>query len=466
MPELSKFNKARLICMLFVVASCAASGQTFATFASFDNTNGAHPFYVSLTQGVDGSFYGAATAGGRNCTSYGCGTVFKLTRAGALTALYSFCKDFNCADGSIPFSGVTLGIDKNFYGTTAAGGNGENCKQAGCGTVFKITPSGSLTQLHSFQRSDGWEPWGTIAQGIDKNWYGTTYKGGLHKIGEVFRANPEGEITVLTSFCFDVHCPQLPFRTLNLGSDGYFYGVTQGGGINEGGTVYKINSHGRGVVLHSFTPFDSNGTEPVGVVEGSDGNFYGTTAEGGNLDCDAPYGCGTIFKLTPDGTVTVLYSFNLTDGWTPLAGLVQATDGNFYGTTSRGGDMTCVDAEEGCGTLFQITSDGAFTVLHVFEGTDGFDSEGTLFQATDGRLYGTTAYGGSLGYGTVFSLDMALPPFVSFIFDYAKAGQSGGILGQGLLGTISVSFNGVPASFTVKSDTYLVATVQIGRAHV
>jgi len=190
------------------------------------------------------------------------------------------------------------------------------------------------------------------------------------------------------------------------------------------------------------------------LVQGIDGDFYGTTLGGGG-------GWGTVFKITPDGTTTVLHSFTLTDGGEPQSGLVQATDGNFYGTTYFGVDFSC-DPLYGCGTIFRISPSGVLTVLHSFDGTHGSNPTGDLLQTTNGLLYGSTLGGGSTGNGTIFSLDMGLGPFISFVRGYGKVAKTVGILGQGFTGTTSVSFNGVPANFTVLSDTFLSATVPSG----
>jgi len=211
----------------------------------------------------------------------------------------------------------------------------------------------------------------------------------------------------------------------------------------------------------------ADGSKPVaGLVQGSDGNLYGTTYTGG------ANGSGTAFRLTAKGKLTTLYSFcsqsNCADGAEPDAPLIQATDGSLYGTTQYGGDITCNPSYEdmGCGTLFNINLHGEHATLHVFEFTDGAYPESALMQATSGKFFGTT-YGGGIacgspGCGTVFSLDVGLGPYVSFVRRAGKVGQTGPILGQGFTGTSGVSLNGTPASFTVVSDTEIRATVPVG----
>jgi uncharacterized repeat protein (TIGR03803 family) len=214
-------------------------------------------------------------------------------------------------------------------------------------------------------------------------------------------------------------------------------------------------------VIDTTTNFDSR------LVQATDGNFYGTDSTGGANEY------GRVFKMTPRGELTTLYSFcsqtDCSDGYYPSGGVTQATDGNFYGVTSAGGSPSCVvNGGAGCGTIFQLTPAGTLTTLHSFDQSDGIVPLGGLLQATNGTLYGTTDQGGDItcslktGCGTVFSIDMGLSPFVSFVLGAGKVGQTGQILGQGFTGSTAVYFNGIPASFTVRSDTYLTAPVPPG----
>jgi uncharacterized repeat protein (TIGR03803 family) len=253
-----------------------------------------------------------------------------------------------------------------------------------------------------------------------------------------------------------------------LGTDGNFYGTTFAGGsvgksfINYG-VVFRVTPAGKYTVLHAFCSLAgcADGGEPVGgLVQGSDGNFYGTASVGGK----GLLGEGVVFKITPGGKYTVLYNFcslaSCKDGDVPYGGLVQATDGNFYGTTVYGGTNNL-------GTIYQITPKGNHTVLHSFQNTTGslFGEypEVTLAQNTNGVLYGDTLGGGTAAKGVFYSIDVGLKPFVSMVAWYGKVGQTIEILGQGLTGTTAVSFNGTAATtFTVVSDTYVTAVVPSG----
>jgi uncharacterized repeat protein (TIGR03803 family) len=323
-----------------------------------------------------------------------------------------------------------------FYGTTYLGGTHDQ------GTVFKLSPSGTLTTLHSFDGTDGSEPLAGVVQAGNGSFYGTTYSGGLKGDGTVFEVTSGGTFTTLDSFCSQTKCTdgQNPFAVLILGTDGNLYGTTLAGGAHGDGTVFKITPSGALTTLHSFCSQSGclDGEFPqTGLVQATDGSFYGTTILGG------AYGNGAIFKMTPTGTLNTLYSVcsqaGCPDGNYLYAGLTQANDGNLYGIMQIGG-------ANGYGTIFKITTAGFLTTLYSFCSQSGcIDGEypsGSLVQDTNGNLYGTTADGGANGYGTVFSLSTGLGPFVETQTSSGKVGATVKILGSNLTGATSVTFNG------------------------
>jgi len=441
-----------LIVAMWLATATVGSAQTFKTLVNFDGADGQYPF-TSLVQGRDGNFYGTTSWG------TGPGTVFKITPGGDLTTLYTFCSQPTCTDGDQPWVGLVLGTDGNFYGTTFYGGADPNG-----GTVFKITPGGRLTTLYSFcsqtNCAAGHYPWAGLVQASDGNFYGTTYDDPTNSgLGTVFKITPEGSLTTLHTFTG----PDGLWVESGLiqATDGNLYGTASGGGAYGDGTVFRITLGGALTTLHSFNYAD--GAYPsAALIQAADGSFYGTTEQGG-----ANGRPGTVFKITPTGKLTTLHSFNISDGAYTYAGLIQASDGNFYGATTGGGvDPSDCSWGAGCGTVFQITPAGTLTTLHSFQGTDGDYPMQALLQATNGKFYGTAAGRAAccfgIGDGTVFSLDMGLGPFVTFVRSYGKAGQRAEILGQGFGGTTGVSFNGTAATFTVYGGTFLVATVPAG----
>jgi uncharacterized repeat protein (TIGR03803 family) len=343
---------------------------------------------VGLIQSSDGKFYGTTSNGGTN----NLGTVFEMTSAGVETVLHSFVG--GATDGSLPAAALIQGSDGNFYGTTSSGGTN------GYGAVFKITPPGVETLLYSFAggTTDGSSPAAALIQGSDGNFYGTTQAGGTGNSGTVFKITPAGVETVLHFFAGGTTDGGFPTAALIQGGDGNFYGTTSGSG---GGTVFKITPSGVETVFHTFAGAPTDGSTPsAALVLGSDGNFYGTTATGGTNNA------GTVFKITPGGVETVLHSFagGTADGSRPIAALIQGNDGNFYGTTINGGIGGDVNSSSsGNGTLFRITPAGVETMLYSFAGgTDG-SNPNALIPGVDGIFHGTTINGGSSNLGTVYT---------------------------------------------------------------
>ncbi len=463
------FAKAGLFILVFCLASTLVSkAQTFTTLRSFLGTNGAQPEEV-LIQGLNGNYYGVASSGGIGYSSgngdYGAGIIFEVSPGGKATTLYSFCSQTNstglCLDGSVP-TGLVLAGNGNFYGTTYAGGANNY------GTVFELTTGGKLTTIYNFCSAfncpDGEEPYGLI-QGANGNFFGVTYRG-----GGVFEITSTGKLTVVHTFVgtdgSGTFSPPLQANNGNL------YGIAPGGGSGNGGTLYEITPTGQFTVLYNFCSLSNclDGDLPqASLIQATDGNLYGTTSEGGTNNA------GTIFKVTLTGQLNKLYDFcsvrnakfQCVDGYSPFAPLVQGGDGNFYGTTSLGG-------QKGLGNLFEFTPQGALTSLYSFcvRGScpDGIEP-GFLMQATNGTFYGNTPTGGNIsacsdssgpGCGTIFSLNVGLGPFAEATPNFGRAGYTTHILGNNLTGTTSVTFNGVPATFTVVSNTYIKATVPSG----
>jgi uncharacterized repeat protein (TIGR03803 family) len=471
---MSKFNWRMRVCgifLLWAMTAVALPAQTFTTLHRFHNTDGADPL-ATVAQAADGYLYGTTYHGGASggvCAGgYSCGTVFKITTIGKLTSLYSFCPQNNCTkDGANPSAGLLRASDGSLYGTTQY--SGPNC----CGTVFKITPTGRLVTVYSFcsqtNCADGAIPFAGLVQGAHGNFYGTTYYGGANYEGTVFKITPSGDLTTLHSF--DGADGANPSAGLIQAANGDFYGTTPGGGVSDNchggcGTVFKITPSGILTTLYNFCSQSNcaDGANPeAGLVQATNGNFYGTTPLGG---ANPPY--GTVFEITPSGTLTTLYNFcsrggfNCTDGAYPN-GLVRGTDGNFYGTTAEGGANTNACNGLGCGTVFKTMPSGALTTLHSFDGTDGAQPLAGLAQDTNGAFYGTTSNGGSnRDYGTVFRLSVGLGPFVETNPTSGKVGANVKILGTDLTGATSVTFNGTAATFTVKSKSLITTTVPSG----
>ncbi|HZR55760.1 MAG TPA: choice-of-anchor tandem repeat GloVer-containing protein [Terriglobales bacterium] len=442
---------AGIMTVVFVLASLA-NAQTYTTLYAYpeDTRNDTGIGLAGLmTQGQDGNLYGTIGDDGSNAA----GSAFKMTTAGQFTRIYSFCSQPSCADGSGPWGGLTLNTDGNLYGTTTTGG------KSAAGTVFKLTPNGTLTTLWSFDNgTDAGAPWYPPFQGLDGKLYGvsnTVYNGDY---GAFIRLTPTktppDTEKVLVDFNYtNGNDPNLPTQ----GTDGNFYGTAVSGGTKGLGVVYKITTAGKIIVLHNFVGYPSDGTYPLGaLVEGNDGDFYGVTYQGGANNI------GAIFKITRSGTFTLLHSFassgTTLDGAYPRSGLILGSDGNLYGTTLHGGKAND-------GALYEITPEGAVTILYSLcslKGcADGFSTATPLTQHTNGKFYGSTS-GNSLGGSYFYSLDLGLKPFAKLVNWSAKDGAKIEILGQGFTGATGVSFNGVAASFNNVSDTYMTATVPVG----
>ena len=438
------------------------SAQNGGPLFSFDSTNGTSP--LALVQGIDGNLYGTALTGGADysgtlfslttagveatlynfCTAglnclllsgdplvqapngdfygtawqggaYGMGAIYKATPSGEVTTLYSFCAQKGCPDGQFPYSPLVRAVDGNFYGTTFYGGASPYCNGE-CGTIFKMTPGGQLTTVYSFCAQPG---------------------------------------------CTDGALP----NSLIQASDGNFYGTADLGGVANClgfllcGTVFKFTAAGELTTLHAFCATDCrDGGQPNGLIESNEGGYFYGTASSGGVEKR-----GSVFRITPSGEFNTIYSFrcpnDCTDGRYPNSGLIQGTDGNLYGTTSSGGGSSASG-----GSIFGVTPRGELTTLYTFCTAYCYISGPVagLVQATNGAFYGTIQGGGANGDGAVFTFSLGHSNFAKPQPAFAKVGKQVQILGTNLTGATSVTFNGTPAAFTVTSDTLIDTTVPPG----
>jgi uncharacterized repeat protein (TIGR03803 family) len=365
---------------------------------SFSNTttDGGFPS-ASLIETADGVFFGTTTEGGPS----GTGTIFKMTPAGTVTTLHTFG---DVPDGEFPSGPLLHASDGNFYGTTSGGG------PAFGGTVFRMTPDGHVTILKTFDLfgsgPEGHNPSGGLIEATNGYLYGTTTNGGASNRGTVFKMTLDGTVTTLHEFA--ITDGAIPQASMLQGADGNFYGTTMsgGGGLGCGGigcgTVFRMTPDGVVTVIHAFQGAGTDGDSPqTHLIQARDGNFYGTTYLGGGDNA------GIVFRVTPLGALTVVHEFqSLTEGFNPRD-LIQAIDGYFYGTTKYGPGRGC--GGFGCGSVFRMAPGGAITTIHTFTGTpDGANPYAGLVEASDTTLYGTTSSGGDVFEGTVFRLDPVL----------------------------------------------------------
>jgi uncharacterized repeat protein (TIGR03803 family) len=398
-----------------VTIDCKSAAQQFTMLYAF-GTNGSgldgRQPQAGLIQGADGNFYGTTNNGGPdaiNSLFAIAGTVFRITPSGAESILYSF-GFAGSTDGALPQGSLVLGNDGNFYGTTQNGGTFS--LYGGTGTVFKLTPGGVETQLYSFpnnpNQDQGIYPVAALILGSDGNFYGTAAEGGQFCdsngcSGVVFKMTPSGSLAALYAFGTNTginggaNDGAGPSGALLQSLDGNFYGTTIVGGQFNNGTIFKITPAGIETVLYSFgAAGTTDGNSPrSNLIKDKAGNMYGTTFSGGVSNQ------GTVFRISPNGTVSILYSFtgSSNDGAQPNGGLLLASDGNLYGLTNIGG-------VNNSGTIYQLSTTGTEKVIHSFSGSDGSFPVGQLIQASDGNIYGVTSYGGLFGYGTVFRLTM------------------------------------------------------------
>ena len=416
--------------LLLLLAATAHAQITESVLYSFCSqisgaacSDGSGPLGDAI-QASDGNLYGTTQTGG----AHNGGSVFALNASGTLTTVYSFCAQANCADGQQPQSGVIEGADGNLYGTTRLGG------ASGLGTVYRLSRGGALTVLHSFcaqaNCADGEWPVSALTADAGGNLYGTAQYGGAHSAGTLFEISAGAAFTVLHNFCGLALCADgaLPASPPLLAANGNAYGTTMGQPGGKGnGTIYQITPGGAFTTLHSFCAAAGcpDGSAPVGrLVQAANGNIYGATQFGGLHSSS-----GTLFSITPAGQFASVYSFcalaSCADGATPHSSPVLGSDGNLYGVTPTGGTHLS-------GALYGFTSTGTLYDFYQFCGaancTDGYYPSGSVIQASDGNLYGTTFAGGNAQLaGTIFAVRAtpALPPPIAIAASAnpAKHGQ-------------------------------------------
>jgi uncharacterized repeat protein (TIGR03803 family) len=457
-------SSAKITCVVFVfcvVAAISSPAQTFTTLHTFALTDGAFPF-GALVQGPDGNFYGTTVQGnGRNQCYGGCGTVFKITPQGTLTTLHNF----KGTDGAYPKAGLVLGIDGNFYGSTIGQFSGSLDHPS---FIFEITPDGTLTNLATNLTANTASPSALMQNLINGTFYGAAACGDfrlctLDMPGAVFSMSQIASLTVLHSFCGEASCGGIakganPQASLIQGTDLFMYGTTEFGGND----LAQCASDGCGTVFKIGTGGNVTTLHAFDPSNG-DGAFpEGALVEGsdGNLYGGTSLGPGTVFKMTPAGALTTLYN---------LCSQENCTDGY----SPLGGLIQATDGNfygttefggaDGVGTVYQITPTGTLTTLHSFDGTDGMYPEAGLLEGTDGNLYGVaTGTDAVHAWGTIFKISTGLAPFVKTVPVAAYPGKQIFILGTNLTGATSVTFNGTVADFTVVSPTEITATVPKG----
>ncbi len=391
------------------VYSLSKDGTNYTNIHDFggtENADGANP-WSQLTRSNSGNLYGTTPTGGAND-----GTLYKISPAGTYTRLYTF--DGNA--GQLPYSQPIIAADGNLYGTTYYGGSG-----IGAGVVYKYDlAANTISVFATFDGTDAFMP-NAITQGTDKNFYGTSEAGGLtynhpgfgQGYGSAFKVSSTGSVTLLYSFYS--HPGYSPSGRVVQGPDGHFYGTTSEGGYHDNGTIFKSDANGKVTILHHFNnPFFMDGNSPqAGLIVGKDGSLYGSTTSGGR------YSCGTIFKISTGGSFHVLYSLTQSQGSHIYAPLMEGKDGSFYGVASSGG-------ANGYGTAFKLAG-STLTILHHFANIDGQAAypQSGLAQDTAGNLYGTTESGSTNGAGAIYELNTSGTSF-NTVYSFGKGPRSMG----------------------------------------
>ncbi len=475
---------AVFVCAFASLVVVGTSGATtgavsFSVLHSFSGPEGETPA-APLVQGAGGFFYGVAAHGGDFTVlpPDGGGTAFRMDAGGTVTTLHAF----RGPEGAWPKS-LIQGRDGFFYGTAALGGQPSiSPLNPGVGTIFRMDAAGVVTVLYVFPYSIGGgssQP-GPIVQGAD----GALYGGALGAFGTsavggyIYRFDPRtGDFRHLHDFVGSDGA--VPTGPLFQAADGFFYGTTDQGGLWNSGVIYKVDLLGHFALLHSLSPlYPGEGSEPKGgVIQASDGFFYGTTEHGGYF--------GEIFRMDAAGNFTVLHRFDAyaSDGGSPVSGLIEGRDGFLYGTASIGGQPVTASRY---GVVYRMDKAGTVTVLHTFTGPDGSTPGAALAQGADGQLYGSTVVGGVFGLGVLFRVDRAnpAPPAALPTLTGLSLAPSAVVGGQSSTGTVTLggpapsggavvglssssSVASVPATVTVPggatSASFVVSTNSVKR---
>ncbi len=442
-----KLRPVTRVSFLLYMMAASLSAQTIL---NFNGANGSNPQSAPI-QAADGALYGVTANGG----AHGGGTIFRIA-GGTLTTIYSFCSKSECQDGATPVGGLLQAADGGIWGSTRGL---ESSPSSFPSTLFVVTPSGRFRQDGILTQDNyGIVVTASPIQTANGNIYWIGALGGPHNAGTIFNLTEGGASPVHLGFCARIGCPSgaEPAGGLVEGPGDNVYGATYRGGSPEStgdggtgfGTIFRVSPDSKLTTIYTFCPQAgcADGWGPVGtLVRAANGDLYGLTQLGGT-------GNGTVFKITPAGALTTLHSFAGPDGASPNA-LIQGSDGNFYGTTKSGGSGSL-------GTVFKITPDGTLTTL--FNANASVGSPTGLGQYTDGKFIVSGAGGGTHGAGTIFVLDEGLGPFVKAQQAFGGAGAAVTILGTGLTGATSVTFNGTATVFDVVSDFEITTTVPVG----
>ena len=379
---------------LRIVVAQSAPARTFKVLYTFQGSSDGGEPYAGLVRDSAGNLYGTAISSG----AFGWGVVFKVDTSGTETVQHSFGD--GSTDGRTPYGGLVRDKAGNLYGTTYEGG-GIGCVD-GCGTVFKVDTTGTETVLHSFTggTTDGCFPYAGLFLDKAGNLYGTTQACGASSFGTVFRLSKSGKETILHNFAGGTADGANPlYGSLLMDTKGALYGVAQYGGTANQGVVYKLNPDGALRVLYSFAGGTTDGCNPDGTpAMDTLGNLYGTAVACGSSNM------GIVWKVNRSRKEKVLHNFagGAKDGADPIAGVILDANGNLYGDTQYGGGSGCFGT--GCGTVYKVSATGKLTLLHIFVGSEGALPFGGVIRDTKGNLYGTAFLGGTPDWGTVWQI--------------------------------------------------------------